>query len=69
MYYSTYIRYLEQVGGKPLNGVGGSFLHETGHAIEEERDHCLVEIGANRESLQVELVIHLLHVLLRRLHL
>ena len=48
---------LQQVGCEPLDWVRRALLDESGHAIEQKRNHRLVEVGSNGESLQVQLLL------------
>ena len=56
---------LEQVGRKPLDGVRRALLDQGGHAVEQQWHDGLVQVGADRQSLQVELVLRRLESRLR----
>jgi len=60
---------LEQVGGEPLDGVGGSLLDERGHAVQQQGHDGLVQVGADRKGLQVQLLLSSLQVRLGLLDL
>jgi hypothetical protein len=60
---------LEQVGGQPLHGVGRALLDQRAHAVQQDGHHRLVQVRADGQRLQVQLLLGLLQVLLRLLHL
>ena len=60
---------LEQVGREPLDGVGGSLLHERRHTVEQKGHHGLVEVGTDGQGLKVQLLLGSLEISLGLLDL
>jgi hypothetical protein len=56
---------LEQIGRKPLYGIRRALLDQGGHAVEQQWHNGLVQVGADRQSLQAELVLRRLECSLR----
>ena len=55
--------------GGPRNTLHLPLFYQGRHAIQQYRHHCLIEVGTDRQCLEVHFVLHLLRRLGRLLHL